>query len=64
MAEFFYGEDEAQVAIDDLRVLAGRLPPRALGLVVEWAMLHGDDLRRAWSLAAVHQPIGTIEPLR
>ncbi|WP_324615484.1 hypothetical protein [Thermus thermophilus] len=28
------------MAIRDLRILAGSLPPRAFGLVVEWASLH------------------------
>ncbi|MFH1540087.1 MAG: DUF4160 domain-containing protein [bacterium] len=34
-----YGEREALVSIDSLSVLAGSLPPRSLGLVVEWASL-------------------------
>ncbi|MGH9319802.1 MAG: DUF4160 domain-containing protein [Vicinamibacteria bacterium] len=36
----YYGSDEALVAIETLSVFAGRLPPRAMGLVVEWASLH------------------------
>jgi len=31
-----YGGEKASIAIGDLSVLAGSLPPRALGLVVEW----------------------------
>ena len=34
-----YAEFEALIRIDDFRVLRGSLPPRALGLVVEWAGL-------------------------
>ena len=32
-----YGSDTAAMEITSLRVLEGRLPSRALGLVVEWA---------------------------
>jgi Protein of unknown function (DUF2442)/Domain of unknown function (DUF4160) len=40
-----YGGDEASIDIEDLAVLAGRLPPRALRLVVEWAGAHQVELR-------------------
>jgi hypothetical protein len=32
-----YGRHIAVIDIDTLAVLRGRLPPRALGLVIEWA---------------------------
>ena len=35
-----YGEYRVEIAIDTLSVLVGRLPPRVLGLVIEWAALH------------------------
>ena len=35
-----YGEHEALVRIEPLGVIAGTLPPRAMGLVIEWASLH------------------------
>lgn len=59
-----YGDDEVEVAIDDFTVLSGRLPPRAMGLVIEWAGLHREDLRRVWNQAVSHQPLDRIEPLR
>ena len=31
-----YAEHEARIAINNLGVLSGDLPPRAMGLVVEW----------------------------
>lgn len=58
-----YGEHEAVVAIEDLRVLAGRLPSRARLLVEEWARLHQAELRRAWSRAASLETPEPIEPL-
>jgi hypothetical protein len=59
----YYGEFEAQIAIETLQVLRGKLPARAMGLVTEWAMLRRNDLRRAWQQASVPAPIDPIEPL-
>src|SRR5258708_4916853 len=46
-----YGEFQATVAIDELGVLEGELPRRALDLVLDWAELHQDELRENWRLA-------------
>jgi hypothetical protein len=59
-----YAEEEVLIAIEDLSVLAGTINPRALGLVIEWATLHRDDLRRAWLQAQAHEAPDKIEPLR
>ena len=40
----FYGEHEALIEIKGLSVFAGRLPPRVLGLVIEWATLRQKEL--------------------
>ena len=56
--------DKASVAIQDLSVLAGRLPPRALGLVVEWAALHRDELEVAWEKAGRNETLDPIDPLK
>ena len=58
-----YGGEKVSIGIDDLSVLAGKLSPRALGLVMEWAALHQDELREAWRKASNHEPFGSIEPL-
>jgi len=34
-----YAENRAVINIETLAILGGRLPPRALGLVAEWAAL-------------------------
>jgi len=39
-----YAEHEATIAIETLDVLAGDLPRRAKGLVLEWAEEHRDAL--------------------
>jgi len=51
------------VAIDSLTVLEGHLSPRALGLVVEWAAAHRQDLIEDWHLARQQQPLKRIAPL-
>lgn len=58
-----YGEMWAQVAIDDLRVLNGRLPPRALRLVREWAGMHRQELYEDWRRAQGHEELLPIAPL-
>jgi hypothetical protein len=57
-------EERVSIAIADSSVLAGNLPPRALGLAVEWAALHRDELELAWRKASNNEPVDPIEPLR
>ncbi|MBN1772833.1 MAG: DUF4160 domain-containing protein [Deltaproteobacteria bacterium] len=59
-----YGGEQAEIGIEDNSVLRGRLSPRAMGLVTEWATLHREDLRRAWDQTRSHRPPDPIEPLR
>ena len=59
-----YGSEEALISIRDLSVLEGRLSPRAMGLVIEWAAQHQDELLLAWGRAQNHEAPGKIEPLR
>jgi len=58
-----YVEHRAIIEIDTMRVIAGWLPPRALGLVTEWATRHQAELRENWRLARAHAPLQTIAPL-
>ncbi|MHB9075709.1 MAG: DUF4160 domain-containing protein [Desulfobaccales bacterium] len=58
-----YGNDQAVIKIDDFMVLEGFLPPRALGLVVEWAARHKAELANNWRLAVTHQPLQKVAPL-
>ena len=51
------------VGIDSLRVIAGMLPPRAMGLVMEWMAQHQGELQHAWDQARQMQPIDRVEPL-
>jgi hypothetical protein len=58
-----YGGDKAIVGIENLAILAGRLPPRMLGLVVEWAALHREELLEDWHLARREAALNRIKPL-
>jgi len=58
-----YGELRASVQISPLSLLDGNLPPRVLGLVFEWAVLHQAELIRAWDDAINQRPVNPIDPL-
>jgi hypothetical protein len=58
-----YGEYEALVSIEELKVIAGSLPSRAFGLVREWALLHGAELAALWEKSQRLEPLTRIEPL-
>lgn len=59
-----YGEYEILIDIEALSVLAGKFPPRALGLVMEWAALHQEELKKAWQKAMNLLPLDKVEPLK
>jgi hypothetical protein len=58
-----YGEFRANIAIDPPRIIAGSLPRRAAGLVIEWTTLHRDELLENWQRARQHRPLLAIAPL-
>ncbi|WP_223300915.1 DUF4160 domain-containing protein [Oscillatoria nigro-viridis] len=43
--------------------MEGKLSPRLLGLVVEWAALHQTELMQNWQLARLQTPLEPIAPL-
>ncbi len=59
----FYAGTEAVVDIAGIALIAGQLPPRALGMTVEWATLHRDELQRAWESARAGESPTRIDPL-
>jgi hypothetical protein len=59
-----YGEFKSVIRIDDFAMLEGYLPPRALGMVVEWAGQHRDELMEDWQAACENRPLKSIEPLK
>jgi len=59
-----YGEFKTKIDIQDLRVLEGFFPSRALGLVVEWASSNRENLLDDWELAKNGKQLLPIEPLK
>ncbi|QEA40078.1 DUF4160 domain-containing protein [Pistricoccus aurantiacus] len=59
----YYGEYEAIITIQTLELMEGKLPRRALAMVVEWAVEHREQLMEDWALAEQHRPLNKIEPL-
>lgn len=58
-----YAEHEVRVAINSLAVITGSLPPRAMGLVVEWATLRQQELQALWDKASRLEALHRIDPL-
>jgi hypothetical protein len=58
-----YGKDGVAIEVRTLKVLEGRIAPRALGLVMEWASQHQQELLQNWELARQNQPLNKIVPL-
>lgn len=58
-----YADNKAIVSIESVTVIAGFLPPRVLGLVVEWAVAHRSELMQDWALARRQLPLNRIAPL-
>ena len=59
-----YAGEKVAIEIETLQILEGNISPRALGLVVEWAAMHKDELLKDWELAKANQPPRKIEPLK
>jgi hypothetical protein len=58
-----YAGNEADIGINPITLLYGRLPRRALGMVMEWAAGHQPELLDDWTrLHNKQEPLG-IAPL-
>jgi len=58
-----YSGQRAAFAISDLRIIEGRLPRRAISLVLEWAFEHREELMKNWEWAEQGKELLPIEPL-
>ena len=58
-----YGSAEVLLDLNSLAVLEGSLPPRAHGLLVEWASQHRSALNAAWEQARRLEAIDKIPSL-
>jgi hypothetical protein len=59
----YSGDYHAAISIETLEVVEGRLPRRALSLVLEWASEHRRELHENWQLAELHGRLRKIDPL-
>jgi Domain of unknown function (DUF4160) len=59
-----YGEFKAIIGINDFALLEGKLPAKTLGLVVEWAVIHQEELMMNWELMKEKKPMQKIDPLQ
>lgn len=58
-----YGGQRAAFSIRDLRLLEGKLPPRIVAFVLEWAFQHRDALMENWQRIEREEDLRPIEPL-
>jgi hypothetical protein len=59
-----YSGEEACIAIGTFAVICGGLPPRVIGLVLEWAVAHRTELMENWELCRRNvSPLKRISPL-
>lgn len=58
-----YGKYNAAFSIDGLKLMNGKLPPRVINLILEWAFLHSDELMIDWNLAQKSAPLKKIKGL-
>ncbi|MEJ2745241.1 MAG: DUF4160 domain-containing protein [bacterium] len=58
-----YGDDSALIDIRNLSVFSGRLSPRVMGLVIEWATLHHQELLADWKRAQAQEELQKIPPI-
>jgi hypothetical protein len=59
-----YENENVAIEIATLTIIAGSLAPRALGLVMECAAIHREELVADWELTRDAKPPAAIEPLR
>jgi len=57
-----YGEHEVLISLNGV-VMEGKIPRRALSMVLEWLALHRDELLENWMRCKQRKPLLTIEPL-
>lgn len=58
-----YGKHKALFSIKELKLIEGKLPPRATSHILEWAFLHRDELMKDWNLAQEKAPLNKIKGL-
>ena len=58
-----YNDQKAIIGIASLTLIKGKLSPKALGLVMEWAAMYQQELLEDWNLAQENATLKPIKPL-
>lgn len=58
-----YNDHRAVITIETLAIYDGYLPPRVMGLVIEWAGLHREELHKNWDNLIKTGTFSPIPPL-
>lgn len=58
-----YSEFDGIIDIEKNELIGGELPPRVLGLVIEWTALHQVELMENWERAKQQESLKDIAPL-
>ena len=58
-----YEDFRAVLGVAPIELRDGRLPPRVLGLVIEWAQMHQRELLENWTMLAAEGKFRRIAPL-
>jgi len=58
-----YNEFKASIAINSLGLVEGKLPPKVMSLVVEWAQEHQAELLENWNSLKETGKVFKIKPL-
>ncbi len=58
-----YQKNHATINLETFDIIKGKLPRRALALVLEWASLHRTELRESWKLCVKNKNPHKIKPL-
>ena len=58
-----YNEYKAAIEIESLGLMKGKLPPKVMSLVVEWAQNHQEELMKNWNTIQNTGKYHKIEPL-
>ena len=58
-----YGNNKAEVLIEDGVISEGYLPSRQLKFVLAWTEIHKDELMQNWELSKDGKPLNRIKPL-
>lgn len=58
-----YNEHKVSIRIDTLGIMEGKVPSKVMGLVIEWAEDHQDELMKNWESLKTTGEYFKISPL-